>query len=561
MMLFRCAMVLASALWVCPAFALDDPIVHFPAKTGVIIRLSPPAEISAKAKGFLQNAAPQFAPISDQLAPGLGSLIGNPTLAGIDANRAWYVAVLPRQDQAPAVVLAVPASDVAALKKAVGEGYWFRQYEDWGIYSRTTDPFSDSEEPVASIKTEIAEPLTLRLAAGELGVYLNIPALREAYGPQIEQAKEQFLRAAEQGAGPQAGPAQASLESNRKMVEGLLKAIEQTSGFASSISIGESALEMNAIALVEPDTDAARFLAKQRPSNLTLLDRLPSGRLVYYALGGDFSDLISASVRMSMNLYPDAEDFKEKLAELKEIEFQEFAGLFELGDLQEGVYRGITLLKVDSPEKYRDWTRETAASMSHLELPGLQQDVTFKADAETIEGVSVDVMRIVMTPDLRSDPSGTTRKLLQTMFGTDGLSQRFAIVDGLFVQAIGEGTMQPAIESIRATTTDEETPSAKALASIRESLPKEANLLMTFDIPRMIAESLSLAVESGQLPLPIDPEAIDGLDLAPSYAGLTIVAAENELRIQAVMPAEQVRGLVSLVGVLQRAVPRRDGVN
>src|SRR5688500_14749944 len=70
--------LLLSAL---PLSAADDPLNALPAETGVLLRLSPPTELSDKAKAFLNKAAPQYAGLADQLGPGLGSLVANPTLA------------------------------------------------------------------------------------------------------------------------------------------------------------------------------------------------------------------------------------------------------------------------------------------------------------------------------------------------------------------------------------------------------------------------------------------------------------------------------------------------
>ncbi|HEX6983755.1 MAG TPA: hypothetical protein VF170_00190, partial [Planctomycetaceae bacterium] len=95
----------------------------------------------------------------------------------------------------------------------------------------------------------------------------------------------------------------------------------------------------------------------------------------------------------------------------------------------------------------------------------------------------------------------------------------------------------------------------------RAALGGKANLLALVDLPRLLGGGLQLAVESKQLPLPIDPQAIENLNLPPSYTGVTAAAGKDELRFRGVMPAEQVRGLVELFRVLQQVAPQRNRAN
>jgi hypothetical protein len=77
----------------------------------------------------------------------------------------------------------------------------------------------------------------------------------------------------------------------------------------------------------------------------------------------------------------------------------------------------------------------------------------------------------------------------------------------------------------------------------------------------VLGGALQVAIESKKLPLPIDAEAIENINLPPSYAGVAVVAEKDAAQFRVHIPAEQVRGFVELVNVLQKAAPQRDRAN
>lgn len=538
--------------------AADDPLDAFPAETGVVLRLASPNELADKSGAFLKNAAPQFAQLAGQLGPGLGSLIGNPTLAGVDPARPWYVAVLPRPQGAPSLAFAAPAADAAAVKKAVGQGYTFADYENWVVYSLDAEAVKKIQARIGGegkpVREAVGGAVGEVFGGGDAAVFLNIPVLREAYKPQIEEAKRHLADAAELPAG--ANPAmRAGADVHRKAIEALLKAVEDMTAVAVHVAVGEKAVTAEAVVLVTPGSRSAEFLANQAPSEFPLLGKLPRGRVMYYAMAGDLSELVSASTRMTSGLYPQNEELKKRLEELKNFTFSEVAGLFELGDLKDGVYRGVTVAKVDEPEKYLALAREMIKAMGHVESPGLQQDVTLQPEAETVDGVKVDLMKVVMTPDPNADPTGAGRKFVEVFFGKEGMTQRMAVADGLFVQAVGsQEVMAEALAAVRGGGIGDEA-TAEAAEAARAALGK-ANVLVLLDVPRLLSGGVRLAIESGQVPLPLDRQAVETVRLVPSFTGATVTAGPNELRFRATLPAEQVRGTVDLLRVLQQAPGR-----
>ena len=564
-----CCTVLSLLLVATSLPAAEDPLDALPAKSGVVLRLSPPSEIAGKAKSFLNKAAPRYAPIADSLGIGLGSLIGNPTLRDVDANRDWYVAVIPRPEQRPAMLFAVPTNNAAGLKQAVGPGYAFVEHDDWVLYSldaATVEALSlEGAAAEDSIRAQIVEPLLGVFTEGEAGIYLNIPVLREAYQPQIEQAREQLIRASEPASddvAPVEGAEAKAENANRKLLETLLATIDDMTGVAKSVTIGEAALEVEAVVAVESDSKTAGFLAKQKPVDFPLLAKLPQGRLAYYALAGDFSDFVTASISASAAMSPENDELRQQFEELGKLRFEEAAGSIALGPIDGGVYRGVSLIRVDKPDQYLELARRMTKSLNAARRPEIQQEISIEPQAETISGVKVDVLKIQARPSPEQDPNGSIQKFLDVLFGKEGVTQRLAVVEGLFVQAVGDeaSVMESAVAAARGQTPADE-PAQKAADATRARIGESANLLALVDLPRLLGGAVQIAIDSGELPLPVDQTAIDSLNLAPSYTGLTVVAGQNEVRVRGVMPAEQVQGIVRLFDVLQKAAPKRRPAN
>ncbi|MGC1272565.1 MAG: hypothetical protein WBC44_02570 [Planctomycetaceae bacterium] len=556
---FRC--LAAVALLTAPAAlpAADDPLDAFPADAGAVLRLGSPTELTTKAKAFLNQAAPQFALLADQLGPGIGSLIGNPTLAGVDATSDVYVAVFPRPEKRPSVVFAVRTADSAALKKAIGQGYGSADYEDWVVYSLDAETVKAVQALIGgegtAVRGSIPESLGPSFRDGEFAAFLNVPALRDAYRQQIDEVRRRLA----DKAGTETEPAaQAGLDGSRHLLETLLTAVEDASAVAGHIAIADDALLSQAVAVVKPDSASARFLAKQAPSGFPLLAKLPQARLAYFAVAGDLGELVAASARTSLKTHAEYGQLQKPLEELQKFHFSEIVGVFDFGDVESGVYRSISLTKVDRPEEFLGVVRELVKTMGEVEADGLQQDVALQPDAETVEGIKVDVITVSTTAsDPNDEQAAAAQRLLKTLFGKDGLTERIAVVDGLFLQTTGDGTMETAIKAIRGESSGDETVQAAAKAT-RSALGEQSNLLVIVDLPRLLGGGLQLAVEAGTLPLPIDPKAIEDVDLAPSYTGVGAVAAKNEVRLRGKMPASQVGGLVDLLMVLQKAAPRRN---
>ena len=544
-----------------PAQAATDPLDALPAGTGVVVRLAAPPVLTAKVKAFAKNALPEFAGFVDQLGPAMGSLISNPTLAGIDAKRDWYVAVMPRAQQSPAIVFAAPASDAKKLRAAVGEGFTFTEYKDWVLYSQdagTIETIGSTGAAKKSIRSSMDPRCGDVFAEGEIAFYVNAAVLLDVYKQEIEAGRAQFLQQMEQAQTAGTGVTQAQIDLNKKMAGLFFDTLGDAAGIAKRISISDADISTEAVVLVKPGSQSAKFLAKQPLSDFPLLTKLPTDLLVYGGISGDFKGLVAEAVKLSAGMYGGKQDEIEKLAQqFEQLTFKGQAAGFRLGDRETGVLRAVNLTQVEPVEKYMSLSRQMLKVTSHVETPGMQQDISYKEGAETIEGIRVDLVKSAITIDPKSDPTGYSQKFTEIMFGRNGMTQRLAVVDGLVVQAMGvPDTMKQAITAVRAGAPAETAATQQALAAVRGKLSPQANIFASVDLPRLLVGFAKIAGNSPELPVQINTKQIDSLAFKPNFAAMTVAAGKQEVRFRGVLPAEQVRGIFRVVTILQQSTPR-----
>lgn len=557
-MTIRICAALAVALSTLPGLALDDPLALFPQDTGLVVRTSSPSELADAASSFLQNAAPQFVALTNQISAGMGSVVDNPTLQGIDPQRDWYLAVQFKADQRPQLIFAIPAKDAEAMKSALGEMIHARTYEGWVLYSRDQAAIEGlSAEPLPegkSIQAAMDETVTKLFPEGNLSLFVNLPVLRETYQKQLDEFKKEIrdnLKEATIRGNPSL---KSSLAGSQALMDMALSALESTTGVATSITIRKDAILADTVLVVNPDSETGQFLAKQDSSDFSLLKQLPAGWMGYYAAGGGLDKLVELALELSKASLADHKEKQASVTRLLKHGFQAAAGAFNVGDAGEGAYQLIALIRLESPDGFMADYRDLVKQMTHVEQNGVQQDTRLEVEAETIAGVPVDVSRTVMTFDPKSDPSGVTSRMMKLMFGEQGIVQRLALVEDLVLQSTGGGKDQMKVLIEAAKKAGETTSAAAALTKVQDEIGDSGQLFVAYDLPRVAKGFLSAMAGSGLVPFPpAMGGAVEDVELETSYAGVLVEIEDNHLWFREVFPASQAAGLVKLGMAIQRA--------
>lgn len=561
------AVILLLALATAPATAraFDGAIDVVPDSAGVVIRVKNFNEARTKVRNFAKQVGSTVVPIADQWIQGAGAAISNAALRGLDPDGDWWVAVLPISDGDPEVVFAVSATDVNALKTAVGPSFQFVVKDNLVFYSEDATALEKIQERLAgkgaSIASVIDKESSALLERSDLSAFINVRVLREVYAAQLEEAREQvdaFLEQMQAAAPELPGTnMQAAFEMYGQLFHGLLQLVEDSQSLALGLSISEQSIGLEQYLSVAPGSKTDKFLQTHEPSEMHLLSSLPANQLAYAGFHGDMNSLAEWAMKFSTRILADEElraQWHEMMEGFAEFKFGSYVGSFSLGDLREGAVRATVVMEVDPADKFREFSRKTSKAVGEFSYGGFSQTVELNADAETYGEHSADVITITQMIDETIDPTGLQLQFYSALFGPEGMMQRIVYLDDKVVQTVGGGraAMQKALEALeRDPAEDEPSQNNEELERTRASLARKANILLFVDLPGAAADVLRLVADSGAFPLPVNAQMIDKLKLRRSYVGISAKVEPHALRIRANIPATQIAESVKLGLLIQ----------
>ena len=174
------------------------------------------------------------------------------------------------------------------------------------------------------------------------------------------------------------------------------------------------------------------------------------------------------------------------------------------------------------------------------DIAGIQVRSTLQSDAESIDGQSVSIFQMEQTIPPALDPTGMQKALNEKLYGPDGIVQRIALKDDLVLQTMGGGT-----ESMKQLLTSTGWSDPKLLEA-RARQHAEANLLILVDVPNAVLKFAKLILGTGAVPVPVQPEQLDGLVIPPSYAGFSLAMEKQRLSARTSIPLETFQGFMQI---------------
>jgi hypothetical protein len=543
------------------------PLDLIPADATAVIRLKSPEATIGKVGNFANAVQPGLGFMVQGQAPGLGVVISNPTLGGVDLKQDWYVAIFAVKGAEPSVVFVVPATDVKALQGGVDDSFTFASKDSWVAYSQDEAVMELVEECISGGADAASGAIDDRSSAlfgeSDLAAWVNITGLTEAYQNELDGADNQ-LDAALEGFGAQI-PAQpglnmaAILEIYGEMGHGALQALRDSSSFSIGISVGNTAITIDELLIVKARTKTDEYLSSQKPSTLGVLAKLPQNKHGYMAMHGDFKGLMEWGMRSATKVIDgDAEtkkDIENMLAEMKDVDFGEMGWGFHLddGDGDAGLIRGYTVSNVKPAAKMREAAHKMGSAYK-MDLPGMKQEVTVEKDAESYDGVSADLITIKQTFDEEANPAAAFQNMFQELFhGKGGMVQRLIVKsDDVMIQSIGgtQDTMKEALAAYDATPGTKLSDNQKS----RAGLLKEANLVGQVDLPNVliVLARAVLATEKFPIPVPIKAEQLAGLSVPRSYIGFSAGTVPQGVQLKTQIEAKTLQGFFQIFTYAQQ---------
>ena len=551
--------------WTGPVFALDNPLDAIPEDAGVVIRLKNSRESSTKLMDFANRVDPGIGFFAAPLIQGMGILISNQTLEGVDRTSDWWVAVFPSAEAEPGLVFGVRAKDAEKLERAVGAGYHFAKADDWVFYSETQGALERIEGRLSgqgkSIDTLIDAESRAVLERGDLSVFVNLAQLKTIYHDAIGAGKEEaksFLERGQRFLNRLSGTENTDAgEANEKVIESTFRRIEDARTATAGLVIAESSLDLETYVSFAADSETGELLKKHPASALTLVTKLPPGRLGYVGIQGDLRELVEFAMGHATHLLAgdekSAAKFEALEKDLRELQYGGYVVSVGISDAKSAVLQSDAVTEVKPAEKVREITRRAVEVFNGVAQQGVQRTVALQPDAEKHGERTADVLTFKQEFDNAIDPSGARNRVLNLMFGPEGLAERLVYLDDKVVQTIGGGpeAMDAALKSLESKDAENAPADNADLREVRSQLAQTANILGFVDLPSLAAKSALLAKESGQLNVPLDKETLDRLQIERSYLGFSVTAEPHALRTKVCIPSTQLAGVLKLGLLLQ----------
>lgn len=543
-----------------PLAAAETALDAISSDAGVVLRVKNPKATVEKVADLVNQIVPG---VGDQVraqADGIGAAISNPTLAGVDRESDWWLAIYPRGgDQEPEVVFVIPGSDLKAMKDGLDESYKFIEHGKFGVY---TDDADISEKTAAllkgtgkSITTAIEKDSLAVFDKGDVSVFINVARIYTVYKDQIHEGQERLTQTLENVPSEVPGTPGVNpkimADVGLQIVNIVLQGLQDTKSCTIAGMISNEGLAFEDLIRVAEGSKTDKLLQKSPPNPLTSLGALPVGGLGYFGLHGELSEIMQFGLRMLTGVIDskNAKEFEGTLAELQKLKYGAIVSSFGLGSIEEGALRSVSLTEINDPSKLRSLSAALMKAVGTIETGGMKQTYSLQPDAEKQGQNPVDVLTVKVEPTEGSDPANgeLLERFMKVLYGPEGMITRTVYLKDKVVQANGGG--KAALEKALAVLdkNSDAVGSSAPFQQARGRLAEKANLVVLFDLPGTAAKIIELVVESGAVAVPLSPEAIKGLDLKPSFVGLSLATEAQGLRVKTNIPTEQAQGIAKIV--------------
>lgn len=552
----KCAL---AGLLISPLFAsfatATEPLERFSAGTAMIIRLKAPEESVETVATTAASIRPEY---GDQVRPfggQLGLAVQLPNLEGVDRSKDWYVAGIVKGPGKPNLVMALPVTDADALLAALPERLQGEADGNWVYYTEHNDGVPAAAASGSELKTALNEKLLEVFDSGEISAFVDVDVLAETFEPQLQMVQSQGQAVIQQiGA---AMPKQPGMNSDAivKMYSGFLQAafqgLNDATGYAGAVTFSRAGISIEEYVEFKDGSKTSAALAGNPTGSMKSLATLPADAEMYFGLHCDMKDFMDWGWNVNGALLGDNLEKKAEFEEAKElwkdIDFREIAGSIALTDSSAGMFQYVARAEVEPIAKIRDNMQKMMELMGTIETYGMKQEMSYRPSAETVDSRPIDVVTVKQEFDESVDPQGRQQKMMESMFGKEGMVSRIAYFDDFYVQSMGGGRegMKAAIEAV-------ESGENEAVTEALGQLNGESNFVGLVDVPRLISFVAQTAGRAGQTPPNVDFGAIEGLDLESNYVGASVTLEENSIHGKGYVPTKLIADVIEMVELMKQ---------
>ncbi|MCA9081269.1 MAG: hypothetical protein KDA58_11970 [Planctomycetaceae bacterium] len=528
---------------IAPAMAQENPLEFFPETTALILRLKQPDRTLEKAAQLAEAVQPGTGAFVDQGMNFLGDAISNAGLTGVDHTKDWYVGVVLAEAGQPVPVFAIPATDTAALVDAVDDDMNTAIHGNWVLYTEKPGELPAASD--ANITSLLGGQTAEYFQGGDVALFVNAKHLTKIYADEIEGYKEQANEGLDnlRFNAPPGANMEPAIQMYSLMADYFFRGLDDTTSLTIAMNLGKEGVQFEDYLVFEEGSAAAGFLERHPPVSLGLMEKLPRNQQAYYGFGGNLQRFMEVTLQMNTAAQTDPDKRKELegkieeiIGQLKDVGLSEVAASLELGGKQ--FLGAATLMQCASDPKAV--MREMQSLGALASNQGLKQSVEIQEDAGKIGEQPFDIVTVKQEFSQEIDPTGMQQKMMEQIFGADGMRSHVMYKDNLVLTALGE---QAALESLVKRS---ESSSGNGVADLRGKLPERSNAMVLIDLPITAGQFLKLVANTGQIPIQLDASMIESLNLQQSYIGFAVATEPQAIRCRTEIPIEQIQGCVKL---------------
>lgn len=578
------ALVVMASAGLCIANAAPAPAaggkavtLPIPAKAQLVVQINGVEQARERLGKLLTAAAPNEAgAVNKAIDEGLGKLLEGRKTTAIPKDGRWYLVARDLgtlgEEDSPIAVL-VPVTDAKAFRATFLTGDEQKSYNPGeGGIATFKFAFKGNELTIRSVELpgyvvltpspataeffvgKYDKPTVESLGAGvsesflgaDLSVYLNMDAVNDQYGQQI-QAFRQFMDFAIQQAAQAGGQgvSKKQLEAAKVMFKGVFQGLEDARAFVIGTEFRPEGLAVRLHARFEDGSSTGKLLKNETPTALGALDKLPRGLANYSdmqvgtAVLEIFKDLMQQAAPGGDEDEKATEAFKKYLAEVQAAGPQGQSQAASPPEVTLGVLRFKDVNKAVAAETKMYKTLPAGGFLLNLALKD-KPEVTEKA--HKVGGFTLNEAKLVFDFDATAKelPDNIKEATIASMkrmmaektscfYGTDGKVM-------LNVLAKDWATAEKTIEeylSGKATLGSD-----ASFKLTRKNLPSESSIIGIVDTSKLIV-MLGDYMKGLAQALPGFPAQIPTLKPAkgdPAYVGVSLLLKPETLQADFFIP-------------------------
>ncbi|MDB4637935.1 hypothetical protein OAF24_03460 [bacterium] len=552
--------LLASTL---TAQAAKVPVEAFPANSALVIRVADVDKTTVKLKELVEAVEPAQAEMASATVGGMsGTIIDNPAKLGVKKGTDWwFAAIAEKGSPKPVLIIAVESDDVAAVKDAVGDAYTYVEYENWLLYSRDAEAMKAVQACVDGKAENVSKAADMKaqmmIMKADVGIFINIQQIASQYQGEIEAARDNIdvvLDAAvaeAQGAAVPGIDMAAIMDFYSDLAKSLLDSVKDLDGCLIAMSVSKEGIQFDEYLAVKKGSATSKFLSGSQPDAMQNFAKLPANEVMYAGISLDMAKMTKWSIELMSKFFgenaaPEVE-VDDVIQKLSALDMKGYVSSFGLGDVASGLFRVAAIYDVNDTSAAKEAFQGMFKMVSNIDTPVMKQTMTYEDSAETIDGQAVDKMTLKQefpTPEgadlnpQQAQAKQMQQMAMQMMYGPEGAVSRMAYLKKQVLATTGGGT-----EAMSALMKSAASPATSpAMDATRSKLGAEANIIILFDLPSLVAQGVEQASQFGLLP----PGALSVDGIKPSYLGYALSFSESGLDAKAHIPAAQLQGLYQL---------------